>query len=130
MVRTTARALGTLPGRGSSRGHEDRDRCLWPERRPPIGSQQASAVPLTTACNRAVGPRSPYERSCHRCVVIILSGHRITAILKVAATRRWPADRGREYLLNASFGMHTLAREIGHRTPPRAGRKDEINVSW
>ena len=32
-----------------------------------------------------VAPRSPYERSCHRGVTIIQSGHRTTTILKVAA---------------------------------------------
>ena len=82
------------------------------------------AEPTTTACTPAARPRSPYGRSCHRCVTIIQNGHRTTTILKVAATRRrpgrpWkgiPAQRHRRQALRV-HGDPT--RRLSHRSARR-----------
>jgi hypothetical protein len=96
-----SRIMKPWPGQPQGRSHLAATRCEPPRgpRHAPVAIQPTASTqpprrppgPQPAACAPVLMQRSPYGRSCHRCVTIIQSGHRTTPIPKVAATRRSPA---------------------------------------
>jgi hypothetical protein len=118
---------GTLPGHLSSRRHEARARASRQEATAYSGPPPHPPGTPCAAHTHAVVPRSPYGRSCRRCVTIIQSGHRATTILKVAATHprsggSWKGTSGQRHL-------HEALRSREDPTPRQQEGSDHQQLS-
>lgn len=125
MARTTARAICTLPGHGSSRRHEDRDSHRRPERRPPVGNQQASAAPtgygLHPGGRTKITVRAFVSPMCHDHPEWTSNNRDTQAPGHTPmASGSWEGIPAQRHFRDAR-----ARAETGRRTPPRAGRKDE-----
>jgi hypothetical protein len=98
------------------RRHEARAGRQSSGSQPPASEQHGTRRAHTQTTDLpVVAPRSPYGRSCRRCVTIIQSGHRTTTILKVAATHQ--RSRGSK---KGTPGQRHLCQALrSHKDPPR-----------